>query len=357
MSNYQPNAAQQLATEVNQLQASVNSLQDDIRMAKERDAMATIDNTIDGLPQKILDLRTRGYPFENDLESAAANLKQRWTSQRLLVLQQITQQATGLDMDMRQLELGMSGLESRSYNPAIAQPYLSQVKAQLSALQSKVSAAQGMVSNMIRPFTDDENKLTSHLSDLDWMLTQLSQATFQLLPTEGGIMAVKATWCRSGKESKDDPQGVLYLTDQRVIFEQKQEIATKKVLFVATEKQMVQKLQLEAPVALATTIKGTKQGLFGHEDHLDVSFAVGAPVANAHFHLNGQDCNAWQGLLNRAKTKDFDKGRAVAVDQAEVEKVKTAPTQCPVCGGAITKPVLRGMDSITCEYCGNVIRL
>jgi len=357
MSNYQQNPAQQLAAEINNVQSGVNSLQDDIRMSKERDAMATIDNTIDGLLQQILDLRSRGFVFENDLEGKAADLKQRWSSQRLLVLQQITLQGNQLDMDMRQLEMSVSALQSRSNSPAAAQPYLSQAQSQLSSLQSKVSAAQSTISNMYRAFTDDETKLTSHLKDIDWMLTQLSQATFQLLPTEGGIMAVNATWNKSGKESKDDPQGILYLTDQRLIFEQKQEIATKKVLFVATEKQKVQKLLLEVPVALIGTIKASKQGLFGHEDHLDLDLASGAPFSSAYFHISGQDCNAWQGLLNRAKTKDFDKGRAVPVDKTEVEKVKAAPTQCPICGGAITKPVLRGMDTITCEYCGNVIRL
>jgi uncharacterized Zn-finger protein len=40
-----------------------------------------------------------------------------------------------------------------------------------------------------------------------------------------------------------------------------------------------------------------------------------------------------------------------------VEKAKSAPVQCPYCGGSITKPVLRGMDSITCDFCGKVIRL
>jgi len=40
-----------------------------------------------------------------------------------------------------------------------------------------------------------------------------------------------------------------------------------------------------------------------------------------------------------------------------VAKVKEAPTKCPNCGGVIDQAVLRGMDSITCEYCGSVIRL
>jgi DNA-directed RNA polymerase subunit RPC12/RpoP len=40
-----------------------------------------------------------------------------------------------------------------------------------------------------------------------------------------------------------------------------------------------------------------------------------------------------------------------------VAKVKAAPTVCPRCGAAMTAPVLRGVDSIRCEYCGNVVRL
>ena len=76
----------------------------------------------------------------------------------------------------------------------------------------------------------------------------------------------------------------------------------------------------------------------------------------AHFHI-WQDNAAWQALINRAKNKDFDQGRAVALDQAAVDKVKAAPAQCPSCGGNITTVVLRGMDSIKCEYCGLVIRL
>jgi hypothetical protein len=349
--------AQKLSEEINSLQSKINSLQDDVRLARLRDEMGTLENLIEGLPQQMLDLRSRGYVFENELEGKVENLKQRWAAQRALVIQQITRQANLLDLDMRQVETTLSQVTSRAGNPFAAQPFLSQAKSSVSTLESKITAAEGTIRGMFRAFNEDANKMTAHLKDIDWMLQQLSQATFQLMPAEAGIMAVKATWIKEGKESKNDPQGVFYLTDLRVIFEQKQEIATKKVLFVATEKQKVQKLQLEAPIVLINSIEATKQGMFGHEDHLELNFASGAPVYKAHFHLEGQDCNNWQGLLNRAKVKDFDKGRSAPIDQTEVEKVKSAPTQCPVCGGAITQPVLRGMDTINCEYCGNVIRL
>jgi hypothetical protein len=199
-------------------------------------------------------------------------------------------------------------------------------------------------------------KFTSHLSELEFLVAQLAEASFQLLPTEGGIAAIKGIWCKTGKEQKGDPEGILYLTDQRILFEQNEEIVTKKVLFVATEKQKVQQLLVECPVALVEKVDLSKQGLLKNEDHIEVRFASGAPVEVAHFHI-WQDNVTWQQLINRAKSKDFDKGRAVGIDQAAMDKVKAAPSQCPSCGGTITQVVMRGMDSLTCEYCGFVIRL
>jgi hypothetical protein len=209
---------------------------------------------------------------------------------------------------------------------------------------------------MYDQFNNQVYAATKHLNEIEYLVTQLAEASFQLLPTEAGIAAVKAVWCKTGKEQKEDPEGVLYLTDQRLLFEQKEEIATKKVLFVVTEKKKVQGLLLEAPVALVDKVDTSKQGMLKNEDHIELRFLSGAPLQVTHFHI-WQENAAWQALINRAKSKDFDKGRAVALDQAALDKVKAAPAQCPSCGGNITTVVLRGMDSINCEYCGFVIRL
>lgn len=113
---------------------------------------------------------------------------------------------------------------------------------------------------------------------------------------------------------------------------------------------------LEAPVPLVEKVETSKQGLLKNEDHIEIHFLSGSPVQTAHFHI-WQENTLWQVLINRARNKDFDVGRAVGLDQAAVDKVKAAPAQCPACGGNITTVVLRGMDSITCEYCRFVIRL
>jgi hypothetical protein len=257
---------------------------------------------------------------------------------------------------LRPIEMQMPQLASAASNPATARGLLTSLQSAVDQLESKITAAERAVNGMYDQFNNQVYAATKHLDDIEYLVTQLAEASFQLLPTEGGIAAVKAVWCKTGKEQKDDPEGVLYLTDQRIIFEQKEEIATKKVFFVVTEKKKVQGLQLEAPVALVEKVDTSKQGMLKNEDHIEIRFASGAPVQMAHFHI-WQDNATWMAHINRAKSKDFDKGRAVAVDQTEVDKVRAAPSQCPSCGGAITKPVLRGQERITCEYCGFVIRL
>ncbi len=351
-----PSPAQQIADEMRALQNKVNSLQDGVRLARVRDAVEDMQTKVGSQPQRIMTARGRGYVFEKDLEAQAQAFLDSWTMLYPNLQSQINIQSSALMNALRPIEMQMPQLTAAAYNPAAARGILNTMQSAVSQLESKVSAAERTINGMYDQFERQVSDFIRHMDQIEYLLTQLAEATFRLLPTEGGIMAVKAVWCKTGKEQKDDPEGVLYLTDQRLIFEQKEEIATKKVLFIATEKQKVQGLQLEAPVALVDNIQTSKAGLLKNEDHIEIRFASGAPVQSAHFHI-WQDCALWQGLINRAKSKDFDQGRAVAVDQAEVEKVKAAPTQCSACGGAITQVVLRGQDTIKCEFCGNVIRL
>jgi uncharacterized protein YukE len=338
------------------LQNKVNSLQDGVRLAKVRDAVEDMQTKVSSQPQRIMTARGRGYFFEKDLEAQAQSFVDSWAMLYPNLQSQINLQSTALMNALRPIEMQMPQLTASAYNPAAARGTLNTMQSAVSQLESKVSAAERTINGMYDQFDRQVSEFVRHMDQVEYTLTQLAEATFRLLPTEGAIMAVKAVWCKTGKEQKGDPEGVLYLTDQRLIFEQKEEIVTKKVLFIATEKQKVQQLQLEAPVALVDNIQTSKAGLLKNEDHIEIHFASGAPVQSAHFHI-WQDCAVWQGLINRAKSKDFDQGRAVSIDQAEVEKVRAAPTQCPACGGAITQQVLRGQDTIKCEFCGNVIRL
>lgn len=353
----QPNPMEELARDISSVQSDLNSLQSKVRLSSVINSIEDIDNKLAGLPQMIEGLRKRGYAFEKILDSQAQTLSQRWKMIVPTVRSRSHFQAQELSNSLPAIEAKMAHLASLSRAPSVARPVYSQVKTEIENLKTKAEAAESTLRGMYDEIESEYNKINAHLQDVDKMLTQLAQASFTLLPTEAGIMSVKATYTSGPKKDDDDPEGILYLTDQRLVFEQKEEVATKKVLFITTERKLVQKMVFEVPLAMIEEVKPSKQGMFKNEDHLDISFAVGAPMQKAHLHLDGQDCNQWQALINRAKVKDFDADRAIAVSQAEVEKVKAAPTICPACGGVMNKPVLRGQESITCDYCGNVIRL
>jgi acyl carrier protein phosphodiesterase len=351
-----PNPAQEISSAISALQSKVKSLQEQVRLTRERDALEDLQTTVGGLVQRLASLRTRGYVFEKDLEAQAQALTRSWSLLYPNFQTTINSQSNTLMNALQPIERQMPQLAALAGNPAAARPLLNPLQASVDQLESQVEAAERMISGMYDQLSAQVGNLKRHLDEIDFMLKNVAEATFQLLPTEGGIAAVKAEWYKTGQEQKGDPQGILYLTDQRLLFEQKEEVVTKKVLFVATEKHKVQGLQLELPVARVDQVTTSKAGMLKNEDHIEVRLASGAPVERAHFHI-WQDCASWQGLINRAKTRDFDAGRAVAVDQAAVDKVKAAPSQCPSCGGNINQVVLRGQDTIQCEYCGYVIRL
>jgi hypothetical protein len=350
------NPAQQISDEIESLQSRISSLQGCAQLTRVRDAVEDVQAKVNGMAQHIASLRTRGYVFEKDLETQGQALVTSWALLQPDLQAQINLQSSTLVNSLRPIEMQMPQLASMAGNPAAVRGLLASLKASVDQVENKVSAAEKLLDGMYDHFNGQVNAATKHLDEIEYLVTQLSEASFQLLPTEAGIAAIKAVWCKAGKEQKDDPEGVLFLTDQRLIFEQKEEIASRKVLFVVTEKTKVQGLQLEAPLALVEKVDISKQGMLKNEDHIEIRLLSGAPVQTAHFHI-WRENSTWQGLINRARSRDFDQGRAVPLMQEVLDKVKNAPSQCPACGANISKVVLRGMDNIKCEFCGFLIRI
>jgi predicted nucleic acid-binding Zn-ribbon protein len=352
-----PNPVEVLQQNIQSAQYKINDLQNGVRLTSVRDDLEDIDAKIKQLPGVVLEVRTKGYLFEKSLEGKIEALSPQWTSVRPGIVTRINQLTLQLETEVRKIDPIMQELTSRSRNPGAASSYLSQVNSAVETMESKVSSAENSLRGMYDSINSEVENLENHCRQLIEMLDQFASAGFHLLATEAPVQAVKAVWAVNGKEDNDDPEGYLFLTDQRIIFEQNEEIATKKFLFITTESEKVQKVLFEFPVALVKDVTASKQGLFKNEDHLDILCEVGAPYQKVHLHLDGQDCNEWDATIGRVKTKDFDKDRLVPVDKAVEEKVKNAPAKCPTCGGAITKPVLRGQDTITCDFCGSVIKL
>jgi hypothetical protein len=347
---------EQIASEISSLQTKLGWMQDSVRLKNTLSAIEDLQTNVNGMLQRITNLRTNGYLFEKGLEAQALDFSRQWSTIHPPLVSQISMQSSSLQGSIHSIEIKMTQVNNVRTNPSAARPLISSINNEMEMLEDKVRSAESTVNGMYDSFKNQVNVVIIHLNEIDYMLTQLAEAKFTLLPTEGGLKAVKAVWCKDVKERDDDPEGVLFLTDQRFLFEQKEEVATKKIFFITTETKKVQELKWDVAVVSIDDVKPTKQGMLKNEDHLDIRFKEGAALESVHLHI-WEDGNEWLRVLNRAKTKDFDRERAVAIDQAEIAKAKSVPAQCPSCGGNLGQVILRGQDSTKCEYCGFVIRL
>lgn len=351
-----PNPLEEFRSKVNSIQADMDELQKKVRLTDQHDAYEDMETKTAGLAQRVQDLRKGGYVFEKSMESKAIDLQKRWQTVRGQVQLQINQQSASLQAALPPVETSVTQLSANINNLLYLKGRYPQVSAQVKSLESRASAAANTISGMYDSISNEMAAYSRHLDEIAEMQKKLASASFQLLPTESAIMAVKAVYVKDGSEDKSDPDGILYLTDQRLIFEHREEVATKKVLFITTERKTVQKLLFEVPVETIDEVTPSKQGMFKNEDNLDLKLGKGAFTNSLRLHI-WQDGKTWAGLIRRVKEGEFDKDRAVAISPEVLEKLKKAPTQCPKCGGALNKPILRGQDSIVCDFCGAKIRL
>lgn len=334
-----------------------NSLQNRLVLSQVNDDLEDIETAVNALPANVENVRARGYIFKSYLEKKVETLQTQWRDLRPRVEQELrTRQAD--------LARAAGDVQNRLNRRQLAGPALS-------ALESKVGAAITGLQGMYDTLDDNVNQTQQQLDDISWTLQQCEQACYSFLPTEAAVEAVPANWKKPG--DKDGVDGVLVLTDQRLIFEQKEEIATKKVLFITTEKQKVQSLAWETPVAQIEKAAGAKKGFMGKDDFLTVTLPEGAsfkeasgqphyddkgrPLREVELHLKGESGEAWQAHIGRVRSGDIARERTVPVDQAAQEAVANAPTKCPNCGATLTQKIMRGQTEITCEFCGSVIRL
>ena len=348
--------AEQVKSDIRSLESNLNDLRNGVRMSDIRDHVEDLGSSINGMDRRIASLRNRGYAFNKDLEEKATDFSNEWENLAPDIKREIEKETRTLKNSLRSLEPKVTRLAGRSGSSSALRAEIDKAEHLISALKSRVEAAERSIRGNYDGFNSRVQSVQHILNKVEWMMKELSESSFDLLATESGVMAVKAVWAEDGKERKNDPEGVLFLTDQRLIFEQKEEVATKKVLFITTKKELVQKMLWQVPVELIEQTKASKEGFMNKDDFIKVQFSGDAPFDTVYLHI-WQSGETWKSLLKKARTKDFNNDRAIKISEEISEKVKNAPTKCPSCSGSITQVVMRGMDSVTCEYCGTVIRL
>ncbi len=297
-----------LSSEALSLQSSLSDLQDRSSFSRVSSSITSLDAELDQANQLLESARAKGYRYQSDLEKIAYAALGSWQSIRQQVMNALDQQSRLFQNRLLSVDPNVQRLNGVLSNPTSAAPLLRSTQSQVNTILNDLSAAESNLERNYSSIQEQARSLNNRLRNIHWALDQLAEAKFQLTNGEGLIQAVANRW---DKEGKDDPEGVLYLTNRRLIFERKEKVATKKILFITTASELVQELLVDQPLAALTGLKAENKGLFGHQDFLLIEFSD-RKLGSVAFHIDGQDSKDWVSLIERAKSGQIEADRVNA---------------------------------------------
>ncbi|NUM48967.1 MAG: hypothetical protein HUU38_30045, partial [Anaerolineales bacterium] len=294
----------QIASSVSTLQSSLSNLQTQSSFDDLIEELDRLDKDTTHAVDLLESARDKGFVYQKELDDLALEILERWEQVYQQTASEVDRQETTFQTRLTPLNGQVSLLNARLNNPTTAAPQLRITETNVNTLLRDVGTIR---SNLRSQYSDLQSKvslLNGRLSTIHWALTQLAEARFQTGAGENLVMAVKARWDQVGD---NDPEGILYLTSKRLIFERKEKVATKKVLFITTSSELVHEVMIDEGVADLREVKAVSKGLFGHQDFLEVKYAKAGEVA---FHLDGQDSKAWAALIERVRTGRIEDERS-----------------------------------------------
>ena len=320
------------------LQGEINELQDEMMLKDVREDLEELENDVRSLERELTNVRAKGYAIEKHLEADLAILVAQWERIKGSAEKMLAQQTGLLSGQMQTVQGQQAELVGRSDNLREARPQYLQIKSAIASAEAQADAAGDTVLSQYEAYAEEVEDFDAHLEWVAWMLDALATASFQLLATESGVAATEAVWDRPNVEPEN---GILFLTDQRLIWEDR--VGDFEVKFELPHTQIEEVRIEEASEA--------------HGEQLFFRLGSEAPLPHTRFEPAQSVGEAWLKMVGRARAGDYQSDRAVEIDPDELARVASAPVQCPNCGASFTAPVLRGQTDIVCEFCRVVTRL
>ena len=339
-----------LEDQIAALKERYEALQEQIALADITERLGEVATEITGLPGEIEALRERGYAFAGYLENKAGVLATQWDEIRQQVREHVRSEMTRVQASYDQIAGHWQQLDAQ-WSDQGKQNALAEIERVVNEVEGAVENARERIEGLYGNVPENVNQTQSQLRTLGGYLDLADEATVSWGPAEAIFLAVKAEWVQTGK-GKKDPDGILYLSDQRLIFEQKEKVGGR----FGMGGEQVQEVLFETPVGVISEAQAENKGMLGGKDMVHLKFSSGDQAEMTLEVKGGVDCKWYVQQLNRVITGEIEKERAIPVDEAVVEAVQNAPTACTTCGATLPT-ITRGMTEVACEYCGTVVRI
>jgi hypothetical protein len=297
------------------------------------------DLKVNDISNRIKKIRQDNYFSQTNLESEYENLSKNWDpvyssiqNSSYEYVNTVLRRQNNIE---NRLNLSKTSLE------------IEQIEAQLSDFTRSVAMMENSVNSQLKEHQDKYNSINIDLITVENTLAQLENSSIEWKNKEYPILAIKA------KDLTHDKQGVLTLTNFRILFEDVKEVVLRKSFFIATEKKTVKEVTLDQPIGAIQVIEQGRVG-FLKGAGLFFRFKPKTGLEELKLDTSGNDDEKVIRFYDYIITGEAQKELAPIMDETPDSSV---PVNCPNCSAPYSEEILLGQTSIKCLYCGTVIKL
>lgn len=337
-----------------ELQSIIDALQEQFSDFTERVQLTDIvtdvsrlGNDIAGLPDSIAELRQRGYVFHSYLENKLEVLAERWDDTNDRIESWLDEENDELEDDLAQLENYVEQLPATTPT-TVHQKLVEKLQPAFETMGEKLEAAEEKIQALYEPISTEASKTKATLRKLSGYMDEAESASFNFNAGETVFMVAEGEW----QDDRDKPDGNLYVTNQRIIFEQDEKTGKRLGMFGGKQTKQVLWEVVHRQVA---QVVADDRGMFGGKDMMILKTSGGS-FAEATIEIKGGiEAKTWAQQVNRAVKGLISQDSTVEEDSDLFERLQKAPTACPNCGGTLPK-LSAGSHEATCEFCGTTVR-
>lgn len=202
--------------QIEQLRAAHNQTATAVTLQHKQTALQDVERYVANTVKTADGLTQTGYARAVALSSRVRALQSGLDQARQAFNQLASAASARLKAELAQNEAAIAAaLDGKA---ALVAPCLSA----LQAIADRVKQAEQQLDALLQPISDARYPLDQLLNVVKWSQSEWEEFSGNRSAHGGMLIAAEAEWKQTGR-GNDDPDGVLYLTERALIFEQKRE--------------------------------------------------------------------------------------------------------------------------------------
>jgi hypothetical protein len=283
------------------LRQAYDQLRQSTDLTQVTDTVWRLAREVGGFEARVEALRQGGYVFTQSLATGARDLRDRWPNTEGEFDRELREVRYDVERSLDRVDNAMRYAERA---PDEGRIHSAQTEVQSAA--RRLPEAQRRLARIYEGDERDIKALDARLDALEWSVQQINAAAFKLDPGEALIIAAPAEWVDTAADRRE-MDGVLYLTDRRVLFEQKERTGAFLGIFGGREQQA---LTWAVPLNDVEDVRAEDRGIFGAKDMLFLRSRPGAERAEITIEIKrSADNQEWEAFVRQAKAGGYEPER------------------------------------------------